>query len=67
MMTTLTTVGYGDYLAKNVPEMAMLCVIMIVAQSVFSYIAGSVNSVVANYTSFKTGRDKMASLNEFLD
>ena len=51
MMTTLTTVGYGDYLPLNVPEMAMLCLIMLLGTVVFSYVMGSVNEALEEYDS----------------
>jgi hypothetical protein len=49
MMTTLTTVGYGDYLAKNVSEYAMICIIMLIGTGVFAYVMGSVNSLIEDY------------------
>ena len=67
MMTTLTTVGYGDFLATNVPEMAAICIIMLIGTVVFAYIMGSVNSAVEDYNSLNSHGDKMAELNIFLD
>ena len=67
MMTTLTTVGYGDYLPLNVPEMAMLCLIMLLGTVVFSYVMGSVNDALEEYDSLNSGTDKMSELNQFLD
>ena len=67
MMTTLTTVGYGDNLAKNVPEMAMLCLIMLLGTVVFSIVMGGVNSAAEEYDSLHEGTDKMSELNLFLD
>ena len=62
MMTTLTTVGYGDYLALNVPEMAMMCIIMLLGTVVFAYIMGSVNDAVEEYDDLNSGADKMSEL-----
>jgi len=67
MMTTLTTVGYGDFLAKNVPEMAMICIIMLIGTVLFAYIMGSVNSAVEDYNAISSSGDKMGELNIFLD
>ena len=67
MMTTLTTVGYGDFLATNVPEMAMICLIMLLGTVVFAYIMGNVNSAVEDYNALISDGDKMSELNIFLD
>jgi hypothetical protein len=67
MMTTLTTVGYGDYLAVNVSEYAMICIIMLIGTGVFAYVMGSVNSVIEDYQELSSGDDKMSELNTFLD
>ena len=67
MMTTLTTVGYGDYLALNVPEMAMMCIIMLLGTVVFAYIMGSVDDAIKDYDDLHSGTDKMSDLNMFLD
>jgi hypothetical protein len=49
MMTTLTTVGYGDFLPTNVPEYAMICIIMLLGTGVFAFVMGSVNSLIEDY------------------
>ena len=69
MMTTLTTVGYGDFLGgpTNVPEMAMICIIMLLGTGLFAYIMGSVNSGVEDYNALRSDGDKMGELNIFLD
>lgn len=48
-MTTLTTVGYGDFSPKTNMEKVMAIVIMIVGIGFFSYIMGSFNDVISNY------------------
>jgi hypothetical protein len=66
-MTTLTTVGYGDYLALNVNEYALICIIMLIGTGVFAYVMGSVNSLIEDYSDLSSGDDKMSELNTFLD
>lgn len=48
-MTTLTTVGYGDYLPITNLEKILAVIIMIVGIGFFSYIMGSFNDVLSNY------------------
>jgi hypothetical protein len=49
MLTTITTVGYGDYLPKNIYEMALLSIIMILCVAFFAYIMGSFNGAIEEY------------------
>jgi hypothetical protein len=46
ILTTISTVGYGDYLPKNPSEYALLGIIMLLGVGVFAYIMGSFNSAV---------------------
>jgi hypothetical protein len=47
-LTTVTTVGYGDFYATSIAEMiwAMFC--MIIGVIVFSYVSGSLASLLTN-------------------
>ena len=40
-LTTLTTIGYGDYSPVSVPEKLIISVIMLVAVGIFSIIMGN--------------------------
>jgi hypothetical protein len=66
-LTTVTTVGYGDYLPKNVYEFALLCVIMLCAVAFFAYIMGSFNSAIQEYDELTSTDDKKSELNIWLD
>ncbi len=66
-MTTMTTVGYGDYLAKNVYEYALICLIMLVGAGAFAYIMGSFNSAVADYDNLNSGDDLLSELNIWIN
>lgn len=46
-MTTLTTVGYGDIAAKNVPQMLYVCGVQFLGVGVFGYIVSNVASLLA--------------------
>ena len=47
MMTTLTTVGYGDILPINRSEFILAMVVMLVGVGVFGFIMGTINSGIA--------------------
>ena len=49
ILTTLTTVGYGDLLPKNNFEKCLAILIMLGGIAFFSYIMGNFNDVVINY------------------
>jgi hypothetical protein len=67
ILTTVTTVGYGDFLPKNIYEQAMLCVIMLCAVAFFAYIMGSFNSAIKEYDELTSTDDKKSELNMWLD
>lgn len=45
--TTLTTVGYGDIVAKSAPQMLLACTVQILGVGVFGYILSNVASMLA--------------------
>jgi potassium voltage-gated channel Eag-related subfamily H protein 8 len=49
ILTTVSTVGYGDYLPKNVYEFAFDVIIMLIGVGTFSYIMGSLNASIEDY------------------
>ena len=48
-MTTLTTIGYGDYLAKNTSEMITNMAIMFLGVTFFGLIMGSIGNELSYY------------------
>lgn len=48
-LTTLSTVGYGDYMPTNNFEKIVGIIIMILGIAFFSYIMGNFNDVLINY------------------
>ena len=55
-ITTVTTVGYGDFLATNTTEMIFGSFIMVIGVVVFSYISGALASFM---TSADARHDKL--------
>lgn len=48
-MTTLTTVGYGDFVPKTELEKIICIIIMIVGIAFFSFIMGNFTDVLNSY------------------
>ena len=44
----MTTTGYGDYSATNVPEMIYASAVMVFGKLLFGFILGSIASTLAN-------------------
>ena len=53
MLTTLTTVGYGDFGPTNTYEQAFLIIFLIVAVSGFAYVMGDLNSLLTDFYDMK--------------
>ena len=66
-LTTISTVGYGDYLPKNNSELALIILILLVGVGVFAYIMGSFNSAVTDYDSLNPDDENLSRLNIWLD
>lgn len=47
-ITTITTVGYGDINGNNTFEMLFCCLIMIFGVVGFSFVTGSMSSILSN-------------------
>ena len=60
LTTTLSTVGYGDYYATNMPEKVLLIIILLIGISQFSLIVGQFNGLIAEF-------DKMDDKNKNMD
>lgn len=67
MLTTIATIGYGDFLPKNVYEMAFILVIMLFGVTLFAVIMGNFNSAIAYYTEATSGVDYLGELNSWLE
>ncbi|OMJ82217.1 hypothetical protein SteCoe_17113 [Stentor coeruleus] len=67
MLTTIATIGYGDFLPKNVYEMAFILVIMLFGVTLFAVIMGNFNSAIAYYTQATSGVDYAGELNSWLE
>ena len=67
MMTTLTTVGYGDYLPQNMYEYGLMCLIMLIGAGWFAYIMGSFNSAVQEFNDVTAGFDLLSALNIWIE
>lgn len=64
-VTTLQTVGYGDLSATNEPEKLLCSFLMILGVISFSYLTGSLSSVISSYDSHEAQlKEKMMTLNE---
>ena len=48
-LTTLSTIGYGDFLPKSVNEKIIVCIVMISGVSVFTYIIGKFITILNGY------------------
>jgi hypothetical protein len=51
IVTTMTTVGYGDMSGSTTPERVFCVILMVIGVIVFSYISGSLASVLSSYNS----------------
>jgi hypothetical protein len=56
-LTTLSTIGYGDYSAKSSNEKYVLGMLMLFGVSVFSYIMGNLIEILATFNSLDSAHD----------
>ena len=66
IFTTLTTVGYGDYLAKNSYEMALCMLIMLLGTVWLALIMSKVTSFVMAFEKIGKAKDKLSELAVFI-
>lgn len=64
-LTTLSTVGYGDFYPMSNLERICAVLVMLCGVAFFSYIMGSFIDIIQNYD-MKTGDDKETKLNNWL-
>ncbi|OMJ88333.1 hypothetical protein SteCoe_9746 [Stentor coeruleus] len=62
MLTTIATIGYGDYLPKNVYEMGLLSVIMLFGVAMFAVIMGNFNNAISYYIDSNSSYDIVSEL-----
>lgn len=67
MLTTIATIGYGDFLPRNVYEMSFLIAVMLFGVTLFAFVSGSVNTAVSFYSDLTTGVDYLGKLNIWLN
>jgi Ion channel len=64
-VTTLVTVGYGDITPESTPEMVMCIMLMVLGVGIFSFMTGSLSSLITSYDSREAQlKEKIATLNE---
>jgi len=51
VMTTITTVGYGDISGNSFIERIICVVLILIGQISYSFASGAVTSIIANYDS----------------
>lgn len=67
ILTTISTIGYGDFLPKNVYEMAFILIIMLFGVTLFGVIMGNFNSAITFYTEATSGVDYLGELNTWFE
>jgi hypothetical protein len=67
MLTTIATIGYGDFLPKNIYEMSFMMFAMLFGVTLFGYISGSINSSVTFFSDVTHGQDMIGELYGWLD
>lgn len=64
-ITTLTTIGFGDFKPISVVEKMVIAFVMLFGVTIFSYIMGMFIEILVNYKSFQVGGDHQ-KLNNFI-
>lgn len=65
-LTTLSTVGYGDYHPVSQAEMIFISIVMLGGVAFFSYIMGNFIEIISNYQKKMGTLDKSDELNEWI-
>ena len=66
MLTTMCTIGYGDYSAMNPYERVCLIGLMFVGVAIFSMTIGKINSMMTEYHDLTTPPDYTGSMMQWL-
>jgi potassium voltage-gated channel Eag-related subfamily H protein 8 len=61
-LTTLSTVGYGDFVPQNNPEIVLTVALMLCGVAFFSYIIGQFIEIISNYQTKMGKIDKSTQL-----
>ena len=64
-LTTLSTIGYGDYLPKTVNEKILISFVMLGGISIFSYIIGKFIKILLGYKELKNFTEQ-GNLNKWM-
>ena len=67
MITTLTTVGYGDLFPVSTAEYAFVIFIMLIGIAFFAYVIGVINDLVIRATTNEEEEKRMVELVHWLD
>ena len=67
IVTTVTTIGYGDFLPKQTIEMIFVMAIELIGLALFSYFVGVIRSIESSKSSFQMIEQKKNYLIEFLE
>jgi CRP-like cAMP-binding protein len=67
ILTTISTIGYGDFAPKNVYEMSFIIIAMLFGVTMFAYIMGNFNNAINFYNEATSGVDYIGELNTWLD
>jgi hypothetical protein len=65
-LTTLSTVGYGDYYPISSPERLVAVIVMLIGVAFFSYIMGNFIEILSNYDKNMGNVDQSGDLNNWL-
>jgi voltage-gated potassium channel len=65
-LTTLSTVGYGDYYPNSDVEMIITSIVMLGGVAFFSYIMGNFIDIISNYEKKMGGVNKTEELDEWI-
>lgn len=65
VVTTISTVGYGDISATTTPERIFVICLMLFGVSFFSFMSGALSSIISNYDSSQAElQEKLLFLNK---
>ena len=67
ILTTISTIGYGDFMARNVYEMGFIISVMLAGVAIFGVILGNFNSAITFYTDVANGKDMLGELNTWME
>lgn len=66
MLTTISTIGFGDFVPVNFYEMCFIICVMLLGVMIYAYIMGSFNNAISFYNEATTGKDYLGDINMWL-